>query len=109
MLIDISTKRPILANKVGGVSGRAIKPIAVRCVYDIYKSVQIPIIATGGISNGNDAIEMILAGGSLLGIGSALLTYDMKCFDVITDRIREYMKEEGINDISELVGLAHEI
>ncbi len=109
MLIDIKTRRPILANKVGGVSGMALKPIAVRSVYDIYKSVQIPIIATGGIMNGKDAIEMILAGGSLLGIGCALTAYDLKCFTIITDKIREYMKEEGFNDISEMVGLAHEI
>ena len=109
MLIDIYARRPILANKVGGVSGYALKPIAVRCVYDIYKAVQIPIIATGGIANGKDALEMILAGGSLLGVGSAIAYHDMKCFDMITDKIREYMKEEGFNDISELVGLAHEM
>ena len=108
MLIDIYAKRPILANKVGGVSGHALKPIAVRCVYDIYKAVKIPIIATGGIANGKDALEMILAGGSLLGIGCAIAYHDMKCFDMITDTIRKYMKEEGFNDISELVGLAHE-
>lgn len=109
MIIDPKLRRPILANKVGGVSGNALGPIAVRCVYDIYKSVKIPIIATGGITNGRVALEMLMAGGTLLGIGSALLTYDIKCFDVITDKIREFMKEEGINDISELVGLAHAI
>ncbi|MBU0727436.1 dihydroorotate dehydrogenase [Patescibacteria group bacterium] len=109
MLIDPKLRRPILANKVGGVSGQALKPIAVRCVYDVYKAVQIPIIATGGITNGRDALEMILAGGSLLGIGSALLSHDMACFTMIVDKIRDYMKEEGFTDISELVGLAHEI
>ena len=108
MLIDIDMRRPVLANKVGGVSGYALKPIAVRCVYDIYKAVRIPIIATGGISNGRDAIEMLMAGGTLLGIGSAIMYHDMKCFDLITDKIREFMKAEGMNDISELVGLAHE-
>jgi len=107
MLIDIKMRRPILANKVGGVSGQALKPIAVRCVYDIYKSVKIPIIATGGIIKGNDAIEMLMAGGSLLGIGSAIVAYDLKCFDMITEKIQEFMKEEGFSDISELVGLAH--
>lgn len=109
MIIDPKLRRPILANKVGGVSGQALKPIAVRCVYDVYKSVKIPIIATGGIMSGRDALEMILAGGSLLGMGSALLAHDMKCFDMITDKIREYMKEEGFTDISEMVGLAHEV
>lgn len=107
MLIDIKMRRPILANKVGGVSGQALKPIAVRCVWDIYKAVKIPIIATGGIINGNDAIEMLMAGGTLLGIGSAIVCHDLKCFDMITDKIREFMEEEGFTDISELIGLAH--
>ncbi len=108
MVIDIQMRRPILSNKTGGVSGHAIKPIAVRCVWDIYRAVKIPIIATGGIINGKDAIEMLMAGGSLLGIGSAIMYHDMKCFDMITDKIREFMKEEGFTDVSELVGLAHE-
>lgn len=108
MVIDIQMRRPILSNKTGGVSGHAIKPIAVRCVWDIYRSVKLPIIGTGGIVNGKDAIEMLMAGASLLGIGSAMVYHDMKCFDQITDKIREFMKEEGFNEVSELVGLAHE-
>ena len=108
MLIDIYTRRPILANKVGGVSGMALKPIALKCVYDIYKHVQIPIIATGGIVSGKDAIEMLMAGGSLLGIGSAIAYHDMKAFDLITGKIREFMEEEGFMDVADLVGLAHE-
>lgn len=108
MLIDIYTKRPILANKVGGVSGYALKPIAIKAVYDIYNAVDIPIIATGGIVSGRDAIEMLMAGGTLLGIGSALMYNDMKAFEMIVDKIREFMEEEGLKDISELVGLAHE-
>ena len=107
MLIDIYMRRPILANKVGGIGGQGIKPIAVRCVYDIYKNVKIPIIATGGIINGRDAIEMLMAGGSLLGIGSALTYHDMKAFEMITKKIHNFMEEEGFEDISELVGLAH--
>lgn len=108
MLIDIYMRRPILANKVGGIGGMGIKPIAIRCVYDIYKNVKIPIIGTGGIASGKDAIEMLMAGASLLGIGSALAYHDMKAFDVMTNKIREFMEEEGFNDVSELVGLAHE-
>ena len=107
MVIDINMRRPILSNKVGGVSGHAIKPIAVRCVWDIYKAVKIPIIATGGVINGKDAIEMMMAGGSLLGIGSAIVYHDMKAFDMINDKIRTFMEEEGFNNVSELVGLAH--
>ena len=108
MVIDINMRRPILANKVGGVSGHAIKPIAVKCVWDIYRATKLPIIATGGIINGKDAIEMLMAGGSLLGIGSAIVYHDLKCFDMITDKIRAFMKDEGFTDVSELVGLAHE-
>lgn len=107
MLIDINMRRPILSNKVGGVSGHAIKPIAVRCVWDIYKAVKIPIIATGGIINGNDAIEMLMAGGTLLGIGSAIAYHDMKAFTMITDRIKAFMEQEGFTNISQLTGLAH--
>jgi len=107
MLIDIDLRRPILANKVGGVSGQALKPIAIRCVWDIYKAVKIPIIATGGIVSGRDAIEMLMAGGTLLGIGSAIAAHDLKCFTLITEKISEFMEQEGFKDISELVGLAH--
>ncbi len=108
MLIDIFMRKPILANKVGGVGGMGIKPIAIRCVYDIYKNVKIPIIATGGIIKGTDAIEIMMAGGSLLGIGSAIAAYDMKAFEMITEKIRTFMEEEGFSDISDLVGLAHQ-
>ena len=108
MLIDIYMRRPILSNKVGGVSGHALKPIAVKCVYDIYGAVKIPIIATGGIINGKDAIEMLMAGGTLLGIGSAIVYHDLACFDMINDRISEFLKDEGFKNVSELVGLAHE-
>lgn len=107
MLIDIYMRRPILANKRGGVSGQAIKPIALRCVYDIYEAVKIPIIATGGIMNGQDAIAMMMAGGTLLGIGSAIAFHDMRAFDVIEQKIIEFMEEEGFNHVNELIGLAH--
>lgn len=108
MLIDIYMRRPILANKVGGVGGMAIKPIATRCVYEIYESVKIPIIGTGGIVSWKDAVEMLMAGASLLGIGSALAYHDMKAFNMFTDKIKAFMEEEGFTDVAELVGLAHE-
>lgn len=108
MLIDIYMRRPILSNKVGGVGGMAIKPIATRCVYDVYKAVKIPIIGTGGIISWKDAVEMLMAGASLLGIGSAIAYHDMRAFNMITDKIHAFMEEEGFNDIEELVGLAHE-
>ena len=108
MIIDPYMRKPVLFNKVGGVSGYALKPIAVRCVYDVYNAVKIPIIATGGIINGRDALEMLMAGGTLLGIGSSIVYNDLKAFDLITDKIRAFMEEEGFDDISELIGLAHE-
>lgn len=107
MLIDIQLRRPTLSNKVGGVGGMAIYPIALRCVYEIYQKVKIPIIGTGGIIKGADAIAMLMAGASLLGIGSAIAYYDLKAFDMIMEKIREFIKVEGFTDVLELVGLAH--
>lgn len=107
MLIDIHLRRPILSNKVGGVGGMAIYPIALRCVYEIYQKVKIPVIGTGGIIKGQDAIAMLMAGATLLGIGSAIAYHDLKAFTMLADKIRAFMKEEGLSDVSELVGLAH--
>ncbi|RLB88433.1 MAG: dihydroorotate dehydrogenase, partial [Deltaproteobacteria bacterium] len=72
MVIDIESKMPVLAFKRGGLSGPMIKPVAIRCVFDVYKAVNIPIIGLGGITTGKDAIEIIMAGASLVGIGSAI-------------------------------------
>lgn len=107
MLIDIHMRRPILSNKVGGVSGYALFPIALRAVYEIYQRVKIPVIGTGGVIKGQDAIAMLMAGASLLGIGSAIAYYDMKAFGMILSKLSEFMKEEGFESIDELVGLAH--
>lgn len=107
MLIDIKMKKPILHNKIGGISGAGIKPIAIRSVYEIYENVKIPIIGTGGIINGNDAIEMIMAGASLLGIGSAISAYDLKAFNIITNKMKEFMEAEKIKDIKDIIGIAH--
>lgn len=107
MLIDINMRRPILSNKVGGVSGHALKPIAVRCVYECYQKVKIPIIGTGGVIQAKDAIEMMMAGASLLGVGAAIIYYDMKAFDAITDGIKKFMEEEGIENVTDLIGMAH--
>ncbi|QQR83870.1 DUF561 domain-containing protein [Candidatus Peregrinibacteria bacterium] len=86
----------------------AIKPIALKCVYEMYENVRIPIIGTGGIISRQDAIELLMAGASLLGIGSAIAYHDMKAFGMIIEKIRAFMQEEGFSDISDLVGLAHE-
>jgi len=107
MVIDVRSRRPILANKQGGVSGSALFPIALKCVYDIYKAVKIPIIGTGGITTGEDALAMIMAGATLLGVGSAVYSRGNDCFKKITDEMEQIMKEENINNFDEIRGVAN--
>ena len=109
MAIDTQTARPILANKYGGLSGPAIKPIGVRCVYDIYSSVKIPIIGCGGISNWQDAIEYMLAGSCAVQIGTAIAYNDITVFKSVTEGINQYLEQKGYNNIKEIVGLAHKV
>lgn len=108
IIIDVKTKKAILANKKGGVSGPAIRPIAVRCVWDIYNNVDIPIIGTGGITNGNDALEMILAGASAVGVGSAVYHHGPRVFQKINSEIEQIMKENSWTSIKDLIGGANE-
>ncbi len=106
MAIDVKTKRPILSNKIGGLSGTPIKPIAVRCVYEISSQHKIPIIGCGGISSWDDAIEFILAGASAVQIGSAVGDNWIQVFDEINKGISQYMEKNGFSKIEEMVGLA---
>ncbi len=106
MAIDVETKRPILSNKIGGLSGTPIKPIAVRCVYEISSQHKIPIIGCGGISSWDDAIEFILAGASAVQIGSAVGDNWIQVFDEINKGISQYMEKNGFSKIEEMVGLA---
>ncbi len=108
MLINIETKKPVLANRTGGLSGPAIKPIAVRCVYDIYETVDIPIIGMGGIMNGKDAVEFVLAGASAVGIGTGILYRGIDIFDKVNKEIKTYMKENHHKNLKQLIGKAHE-
>lgn len=108
MVINLETKKPVLDFKVGGMSGPAIKPIAVRCVYDIYKAVKIPIIGTGGITYGKDAIEMIMAGASAIGIGSAVYYRGKDVFTKTCNEMQEWMKQNNYSSIKEISGIAHE-
>lgn len=109
MVIDPETCRPILANKYGGLSGPAIKPIGVRCVYDIFESVKIPIIGCGGISNWHDAIEYILAGACAVQIGTAIAFQDITVFKSVTEGITKYLENKGHNNITNIIGLAHKV
>ncbi len=107
MAIDIHSHTPILSNKQGGVSGHALFPIALKCVFDIYKKVKIPIIGTGGITTGKDAIEMIMAGASLLGVGSAVYFRGEDVFKKISDEMEVVMKTENIKSLDEIRGCSH--
>lgn len=107
MRINPELRQPILKNRKGGVSGPAILPIAIRCVWDIYEAVNIPIIGTGGITTGRDAIEMILAGATLCGVGSAVHFRGKEAFGLIQKEIEEFCQKEGITDLEEIRGKAH--
>ena len=108
MAIDIETCRPILSNKVGGLSGAAIKPIAVRCVYEIYEAVDVPIIGCGGIYGWRDAVEFILAGASAVQIGTAIASKDLDIFRSIVNGIDSYLERRGYRSLKEIVGLSHQ-
>ena len=107
MNIEIETGSPLLANKFGGLSGPAIKPIAVRCVYDVYQSVDVPVIGCGGITSWQDAIEFMLAGASAVQIGTAIAFKGVSVFSSIAKGINTYLKRKGFKNVKELVGLAH--
>jgi dihydroorotate dehydrogenase (NAD+) catalytic subunit len=104
MKIDIETTRPILANKIGGYSGKAIKPIGVRCVYDIAQHVDIPIIGVGGVTTGEDAIEYLMAGASAVQIGSAVYYRGPEVFKSVCTELETWMKNHGYSTITELIG-----
>ena len=103
MKIDINKRRPVLANNTGGLSGPAIKPIAVRMVYQVAQAVNIPILGMGGIINGEDAIEFMLAGAKAVSIGAGNFISPTTSIDTIA-QIEEYMKKYDIQDINEVVG-----
>jgi dihydroorotate dehydrogenase (NAD+) catalytic subunit len=107
MIIDIARKKPVLGAKRGGVSGPAIRPITVRCVFDIYEAVKIPVIGMGGVMNATDVIELMMAGATLVGVGSATYFKGVGVFEEIKTGLREYMKKEGIKSLKEIIGIAH--
>jgi len=106
MAIDVETERPILSNKIGGLSGTPIKPIAVRCVYEISSKFNIPIMGCGGISTWEDAVEFVLAGASAVQIGSAVADSWTQIFDEINVGISNYMVKKGFSKFEEMVGRA---
>jgi len=108
MAISPEARMPALANKFGGLSGPAVKPVGLRCVYEIFEAVDIPVIGVGGISNGRDAVEYIMAGASAVQIGTAVWRQGLSVFRTTCDDISEFMDQNGIATLTEMVGAAHE-
>jgi len=107
MTIDTETTMPILANKIGGLSGQALKPIAVRCVYEIYETVKTPIIGCGGITTWQDAVEFMLAGATAVQIGTAVASQGLSVFKSVNKGIENYMHNKGFRSVKQIVGLSH--
>ena len=107
MVIDIHARRPILANRTGGLSGPAIRPLAVRCVYEIFRAVDLPIIGTGGVSSGRDAMEMMMAGATAVAIGSAVYGEGPGVFRRVLGEVEGLLAELGYESVVEARGAAH--
>ena len=103
MAIDIKTRKPVLANKTGGLSGPCIRPIAIRMVWEAYKKVKIPILGIGGIMTGNDAVEFLVAGASAVQVGTANFMNPSASIDILQG-IQNFMNKEKIQDLTEIIG-----
>jgi len=108
MAIDVEARRPILSNKGGGLSGPAIKPVGVRCIYDLHEAVGVPLIGVGGVETWQDALEYIMAGASAVQIGSAIGRRGMGVFAEINEGLSDYMDRHRVKNLMELVGAVHE-
>jgi dihydroorotate dehydrogenase (NAD+) catalytic subunit len=107
MLIDIRARAPILANRVGGLSGPAIKPVAVRCVYELSRAVAVPVIGMGGVATGEDAVEMIMAGATAVGVGTAYYYRGMDVLLMMAQEMAAFMAAEGLASVGAMRGAAH--
>lgn len=106
MVIDVKARKPLLANVTGGLSGPAVRPVAVRAVWEVYRVVDIPIIGLGGIMCAEDALQFIMAGASAVAVGTASFVNPRAALDVL-EGIEAYMRDNNISDIKELIGAAH--
>lgn len=106
MSIDVKTKKALLGNTFGGMSGGAVKPIALRMIYQVYQAVKIPIIGMGGIITPEDALEFIMAGASIISVGTGFFINPLLSLE-IEKRLEDYCEKEGLSNIQELVGIAH--
>ena len=107
MAIDSDTMRPILSNLKGGLSGPAIKPVALRCVWDIAETLDVPIIGCGGVTDWRDAVEFFLAGAFAVQVGTAVAFEDTKVFQDINKGVEMYLRRKGYRSVKDIVGLAH--
>ncbi|HVP16503.1 MAG TPA: dihydroorotate dehydrogenase [candidate division Zixibacteria bacterium] len=107
MAIDVETAMPILSNRVGGLSGPAVKPVALRCVYDTYERVKVPIMGCGGIVDWRDAVEFLLAGASAVQIGTAISLKGPSVFRRVASGIERYLTGKHFEKVEEIVGLSH--
>jgi dihydroorotate dehydrogenase (NAD+) catalytic subunit len=106
IILDVETCRPVLSHGTGGISGPAMRPIAVRCVRDICRAVDVPVVAVGGVTTGRDAVEMILVGATAVGIGSAVYYRGMEVFQKVCDELEDYMERHGYGDLEAFRGRA---
>ena len=106
MRIDLKRRKPVIANKTGGFSGPAIKPVAVRMIYQVYDAVKIPIVGMGGVATAEDVIELMLAGATAVEVGAENLVNPYACRDIILD-LPHAMEKYGIKSLSEIIGGAH--
>jgi dihydroorotate dehydrogenase (NAD+) catalytic subunit len=108
MRIDLETAKPVLSNRFGGMSGPAIKPVALRCVYQVHQEVKLPIMGVGGIMDYRDVLEFLYAGASCVQIGTAVMYRGLDVFREITTDLEKFMIIKGYNNVGEMVGLAHQ-
>lgn len=106
MRLDLKSRKPLLANTTGGLSGPAVFPVAVRMVYQVYEAVSIPVIGMGGVSSAEDVLEMMLAGAAAVEVGAANLVNPFACRDIAA-ALPEAMEKYGINNLSDIIGGAH--
>ncbi len=106
MRVDLKTRKPVIANKIGGFSGRAIFPIAMKMVYQVYEAVKLPIMGIGGVATAEDVIEMMMAGATAVQVGAENLVNPYACKEII-ENLPKVMEKYKINDLNEIIGVAH--
>jgi dihydroorotate dehydrogenase (NAD+) catalytic subunit len=108
MVIDVEAGQPVLSNRVGGVSGPALKAIAVYCVYEVRRAVDVPIIGTGGVSSGGDAVEMLMAGATAVGVGSAVYYRGVEALGDIVAELAGWLQDHAYDSVAQVRDLAHQ-